>query len=299
MVIVNISGLWGGHQMRITRESILRLALAGVQRNLSYISESESQVSSGLRVRRPSDAPLDVSQALQIETRLKVADRYSRSGSLANTRMSAESAVLGSTADLLRQAREAATAVREGGQTAEAGAEAIRIIREQVIALANTRVGGQYILSGTKSDTPPFDANGLYKGSTTPMQAEIASELKVTINHTGDEVLSGVINDLDTLASAVNSGNNDAMDSAIATVRTSEANVSRSASEIGSWQKEIQDMSRRLASDTSQMSSEKDELLNADPTESLLKLQQARTNLDLAYASVSQILNTSLVKLLA
>lgn len=286
--------------MRISREAIIRSALEGLSVNLARFRRAQDEVSTGRRVLRSSDEPLAASQSLQIDSRIRLAERYLRAGAMVQTRLAAEDALLAGVSDLAAQAKAAGGNVGASSSPDDRSraAASIRTLREQVIAAANTRVGSEYLLSGTRGDRPAFSADGRYVGGTEPRNTEIAESIRIPANHLGSDVAAPTIDALDRLARAVESGTDADIDAALADLSAAQGGVQRARGELGSWLRQVEDMDVRLSRDAATLLDQREELLSADPTESLVRLNESRLALDRAYASVSKILESSLLKFL-
>jgi flagellar hook-associated protein 3 FlgL len=286
--------------MRISREAIIRSALDGLSVNLARFRRAQDEVSSGRKVLRSSDEPLATGTALQLDSRIRLAERYLRAGAMATTRMAAEGALLASTADLASQAQDLGGSV-DANSTADERANALatlRAIRQQVISAGNTRVGGEYILAGTRGDQPPFAADGRYVGGDRPREIELAESIRVPMNHLGSDALGPTLVALDRLTAAVEAGDAVGADAALKDLASARTQLQRAAGEVGSWQRQVEELDVRLTRDAATLVDQKEELLSADPTESLVRMNESRLALDRAYASVSKILESSLLKFL-
>lgn len=286
--------------MRISREAIIRSALDGLSVNLARFRRAQDEVSTGRKVIRSSDEPLATGTALQLDSRIRLADRYLKAGTMATTRMAAEDALLASVADLASQAQELGSSLDQNSTPDErANALAtLRAIRQQVVAAGNTKVGSEYILAGTRGDRPPFTADGRYIGGDQPRETEIAESIRVPMNHLGSDALAPTLDALDRLVAAVESDAGADVDAALLDLDAARTALQRSRGELGSWRKQIEEMDVRLTRDVVTLVDQREELLSADPTESLVRMNESRLALDRAYASVSKILESSLLKFL-
>ena len=61
-------------------------------------------------------------------------------------------------------------------------------MRNQVMAIANKRIGNRYLFGGFKSLTQPFTEDGQYKGDTGQVNLEVSKDFFVPINLNGKEV---------------------------------------------------------------------------------------------------------------
>ena len=77
----------------------------------------------------------------------------------------------------------------------EALARDLEATKAHIINIANTSVGGNFIFSGSKVGTQPFDMDGNYYGNDEELNALISSKNLVPFNITGDELFYGYDND--------------------------------------------------------------------------------------------------------
>lgn len=73
----------------------------------------------------------------------------------------------------------------------EALANDLQAIKEHMLSIANTSIGGQYIFSGTAVTTKPFDSNGNYYGNDSSLEALLGSNNLLGYNITGAELFGG------------------------------------------------------------------------------------------------------------
>lgn len=70
-------------------------------------------------------------------------------------------------------------------------AQDLRAIKDHIINLANTSIGGEYLFAGSKVDKMPFDSYGNYYGNDETLSMLIASKNEVPYNITGKELFFG------------------------------------------------------------------------------------------------------------
>lgn len=73
----------------------------------------------------------------------------------------------------------------------EALANDLQAIRDHMLSIANTSIGGQYIFSGTDVTTKPFDPSGKYHGNNAHLEALLGSNNLMPYNITGSELFFG------------------------------------------------------------------------------------------------------------
>ncbi|RDU67056.1 flagellar hook-associated protein FlgL [Helicobacter didelphidarum] len=77
----------------------------------------------------------------------------------------------------------------------EALARDLEATKAHIINIANTSIGGNFIFSGSKVGTQPFDMEGNYYGNDEELNALVSSQNLVPFNITGDELFYGYDND--------------------------------------------------------------------------------------------------------
>ncbi|WP_246598833.1 flagellar hook-associated protein FlgL [Methylogaea oryzae] len=127
----------------------------------SKLSETQMQLSTGKKYLSPSDNVAATSNALDISTSLSVTKQYEANAKSVVSRLSAEESVLGGSVDIMDRLKELAIQGQNGTLSAPdrtvLGEEALQLL-DSMVGLANT-VGpnGDYLFSGLKSQTLPFN----------------------------------------------------------------------------------------------------------------------------------------------
>ncbi|MFP6073060.1 flagellar hook-associated protein FlgL [Helicobacter pylori] len=68
-------------------------------------------------------------------------------------------------------------------------------LREHMINVANTSIGGEFLFGGSKVDRPPIDSNGKYHGNGEDLNALISSDNLVPYNISGQDLFLGADKD--------------------------------------------------------------------------------------------------------
>jgi flagellar hook-associated protein 3 FlgL len=286
--------------VRITQQSLFRNALAGLIGNLAALRQAGDRVASGSRIQRLSDDPEAVRTVMDLRSRLRNLDLYRGTAALADVRLSAEDAALGSVDQLLTQAKNLAATATDNPDPAmrDATLQEIRAIRDQVIDLGNTQVSGTYIFAGAGSQGPAFAGDGSYVGTATAPVMDLWGGSRVTMNHTGDEALSGAIDALDGLAESLSGGDSQAIQASVQDLDQAARGLRAVRAQTGSRMRSVEENMRAVARENTDLNNREQDLAGADPTEALLKMNEAKTALDRAYEAVSKVLNTNLLQFL-
>lgn len=73
----------------------------------------------------------------------------------------------------------------------QAIAQELRGLKNNILTLANTSIGGQFLFSGTETAQKPIDDNGLYQGNNKSLEAFLGSGVKQKYNITGSQLFLG------------------------------------------------------------------------------------------------------------
>ena len=119
----------------------------------------DRQISSGKQFETPGDAPERMGESLRINRNLAVTRRIIQNAHEGAARLALMESVIGQVGNLL--IRSKGLAIRMANDTMTAGdrriaSQEMRRVFEQIIALANTKSGEQFLLSGTNVTVAPF-----------------------------------------------------------------------------------------------------------------------------------------------
>ncbi|MHB1285038.1 MAG: flagellin N-terminal helical domain-containing protein [Leptospirales bacterium] len=119
----------------------------------------DRQVSSGKRFETPGDAPERMGEALRINRNLAVTHRIIENAREGSSRLQLMESILGQVGKLLIRAKGEAIRMANDTMTGgdrRIGAQEMMRTLEQIVSLANTKAGEQYLFSGTNVTKPPF-----------------------------------------------------------------------------------------------------------------------------------------------
>jgi len=156
--------------------SLLTSNLSSVQ---DRCSELMLQLSTQKRINRPSDDPAGMSSVMNYRDMLASMEQYGRNIDGCTTWLNMTESTLSSVNDILVKVQE--TAISQASATATAAtrqesAATLESLIDQVLSLANTKLGDSYIFSGTKTGTKPFEVDGSYEGNGEEMTLNIGKD---------------------------------------------------------------------------------------------------------------------------
>jgi flagellar hook-associated protein 3 FlgL len=146
--------------MRITTNQIIRNLQRQINDRYYDLSRLQEQTSTGKRLLKPSDQPLDVGNALKMRDSLAGLSQFKANMQDGLGFMSSTDTAMTSMNDLLQRMRELAV---EGSTDTITSDERVYINSEvqqlsrQLVAFINTQYKGDFIFNGTQTKIPPLE----------------------------------------------------------------------------------------------------------------------------------------------
>ena len=194
--------------MRITGGMMITTLLADLRRAQERLSTYQNQLASGKRVQRPSDDPVAVVDSLRLRARIAEVERMRQNAEEARDWLEMTDSALDRATQILQRARELAVRAASG-TLPDSSLEALRAevaeLRDHLMEVANTTLGGTYLFGGFATDRPPYVADPTsptgvrYQGITGNVEREVAPGVVMTVNVPGDQAFDGaftVLSDL-------------------------------------------------------------------------------------------------------
>jgi len=296
--------------MRISENMLIDSMRGGLAANREQLVDAQNTLASGKRLNRPSDDPAAAEQILRFRGQIASLAQYRRNIQKGSARMAVTDASLASVRGLLQDARNLAQE-QSGGtfddQTRAAALEAARHIYDQVMDMANSRYGDQYLFGGHRSDGPPAsrdDAyNATWSGDEGDVRIAIGANTSVSLNSGGRnpfrnadgtlvfDTLKNVIDGLaggDAAVVAAQVGTLDQAVERIKAVQGADATVAeRLAATDTQWQ-HLQNHYESLLADTE----------NADMNQAAVDLMTRQTAYEAALTATSRVVGQSLLDFL-
>ncbi len=172
---------------RVTNLMTSQTVLSNINADLNQLTTTTDELSSGLTINQPSDNPYGASLALQLNSAISSLGQYSTNvqdgTSWTNTADSSLSQINSVVQTVRELVVEAANGTETQSDDAGAATEVNQLI-DQVKQLANTQYAGNYIFSGTDTQTAPYQtgANDAYQGNGGTVSREIAPNTTVQVN---------------------------------------------------------------------------------------------------------------------
>jgi len=283
--------------MRITFNAV-RDGLAAIQNASQQYAQAQWEVSSGLRVRVPSDDPSSAQRAVNDSNDVSRMDAYTQAGNTASSRLSLMDSTLGDLVSNLTQALS--TAQGAHGNTAnqatlDSSAQTLLGIRDAIAGDINSSFNGTYLFSGSNSTMQPYVKTGgawTYQGNATAVTVDVDTNRTVTIGTSGQAILRGsdaadVLTTLDNLAAAVQAGDNTGIQNGIDALTRAFNRAVQAQTQVGLDESSISTIATSLSARKTAATSRLSEDQDANLVDAITKMNQAQVAYQSALGAVS------------
>jgi flagellar hook-associated protein 3 FlgL len=291
--------------------------LGGVQAKLSKVQE---QLSTGLQIVKPSDAPDKASLVTRLEAEIARTTSYQDTLKSVNVRLTAEETALKNTSDVMFRIKELSVQAANdtlGSLDRQSIALEISTLKDQILSLSNSQdSNGNYLFSGSKAGTPAFskDASGrvVYQGDHARMKVNVGDNRRMNLNIPGSDVFVRVVRDdgkggkvgvdffqsLDDLVTAIKSTDRTAIQRGIGELDTLQNGVSEGLGQVGADLTVIDFQNSLLDQVMLRLETTRSDVQDLDYTEAITRMNKDQLALEAAQSSFAKISQMNLFKFL-
>ena len=307
--------------MRITNNMLARNYTNNLNDNLTALTNYQSQLSSFKRITKLSDDPIGSLKSMKINNKLYKTEQYGNVVDSAQTILTDTESALFDLNDLLTNAYEKTV---EASNAYLSSDEKISIaayigqLRDEVVSLANSTSGDQYIFGGYNTQQKPLtvDAGGaiLYNGldlsddtsadliaqNDQALSYEIGMGLSMEVTMPGTKLLGmgdeNIYAELDGLYEALmNDASEDEISSYIASLQDAQSQVLALQAEVGGKISRLDLVANRYENDLLNFAEVKSEIEDIDVAEVTMQYETAMSVYKAALAIGSKIIMPTLV----
>ena len=282
----------------------------------SKLTQTQEQLSTGLQIVKPSDAPDKASLVTRLESELARQTSYQDTLKSVNVRLTAEETALKNTSDVMARIKELAVQAANdtvGAQDRQSIALEMGNLREQILSLANSQdSNGNYLFSGSRAGSPAFskDASGRiqYQGDQARMQVNVGDNRRMNMNMPGSDAFTRVVRDdgkgnkvgvdffqsLDDLVNAVKTSDHAAIQRGVTEVDTLQNGVSEGLGQIGADLTVVDLQTNVLDQVVLRLKTTRSDVEDLDYTEAITRMNKDQLALQAAQSSFSKISQLSL-----
>ncbi len=279
-----------------------RYIFESVKYNLGSISEELSKANeiatTGKRINSLSDDPVGLTQSLTIQSDLAGIEQMGRNIDYGNSWLSASESALTSVQNILSDTKALCVQMASGTMGADqrsAAAETVQNNLDEMVSLANTNVAGNYIFSGSKTDTIPFDQDGNYSGDSNAFTIKISKNSTIEIGSAGDAVFGMVFSTMADLKTALQGNDVGGIQGAIDAMDTHFDDITGKISDVGAKMNRME-IKDKIYQDFDFTNTERlSKIEDADIAEAIMNVKAAELTYQAALASSSKVMTLTLM----
>jgi len=167
--------------MRVTDSMGIAFVADSLFRQSEAMTKLQKQIVTEKRFLRPSDDPIAVGKAVDLNRSLRSLEQYRRNIEHGMFRLEYQETVLGQIQERVKEALNTAFNESAGGlDSRRLSADRMKLLREEVQGLANSRLGKDYLFAGHQIDTPPFAHRVEVSGAAEPLVFGLAGDASET-----------------------------------------------------------------------------------------------------------------------
>jgi flagellar hook-associated protein 3 FlgL len=293
--------------MRLTFAGTIRDTYEGIQAAAERMIAYQRQVSTGVRVQKPSDDPAAASAAVVEKASSASYQQYTQAGDSAQSRLTVADTLLSDIIDKLSSARTTIIGV-QGSETTdaqkEAGALQLASLRDAVLSDLNTSFQGTYMFGGASGTVRPYSQGNAgvvqaYAGSTQQVSVDVDRGRSVTVAFDGSAVAKGsdatdLFDAFERAIAAARAGDTDALTTASSDLQRAFDRATLVQSGVGTDLRAITDHQSQLADAGRASQARISKLEEADMAKAISGLSQSETAYQAALGAASRTTRNSL-----
>ena len=296
--------------MRVTNRLMADTVLNSLYKSTRRLLKLQETVSSQKRINRPSDDPIGTGKILDYRKILSSIDQYGTNITSGKTQIDLTETSLEAIDDFVLEARKIAVEQSSGTlETRAMAAQEIKNIYDQVLQLANTKLGSGHIFAGHQTDTAPFsrdsDYNATYHGDDGDIRIIVGDNMDIKINVTGEDALISGVNVFDALRDLINGLEDTDLEAGTAQIEAQVTPLSDALDQIKAVRAEAATTFTRLETTENQLAKFKlnvqdmiSGIEDVDMAQAIIELQIQETAYETSLATAARILQPTLMDFL-
>jgi flagellar hook-associated protein 3 FlgL len=291
--------------MRVTPGMLTQTLLHNLQGLQSRLNDLSDQLTSGRRVRKPSDDPAGAAIALDIRARQNRLEAQARGRGMATDWLQSTETNLNDIAQTLARVKELsvqASSTLLDQSSRNAIADELDQILDHLVQVGNARIGDRFLFAGLRTTTPPFTRTPgtttvTYGGTASGVSMRVDAGVVMTVGVPGSSLASvfsavgGLIDDLRTPGVVIGPARLQAVETAHDAVLALQA-------QVGAKTNRLEAMEQRAGQDAVALASHLSEIEDTDFTAALLDYQTRQTVYQAALVAGSKLIQPSLLDFL-
>ncbi len=295
---------------RVTQSLLTQRTLSNLNRQLREILVLQEQLSTGQRVNRPSDDPIDARRAVNLRSLITENEQYLSNIGDVTPFLSETATELQRVVDIIQRGRELTlqgASETNGQDQLDAIALEINQLLEDTVVAGNHQTNDRFIFGGTRTLSSPFEAarNGAgditavnYVGNGEAINVLISDGNQVTINEPGSSSFrddADIFQTFIAIRDNLRSGNQAALQGNLDQLDDAQDQVLLAEARVGATQNRLERVAGSTEDFNVQLQRVLSDKVDADLAETIVNLNAQQNALEAALNAAGRVLQPSLL----
>jgi len=292
--------------MRVSDLSLFNSLADSITETSSNLNIAQQQLATGKQVVEPSDGPAAFAEADLLQAAESATNNDGTLATNVQNQLSAASSALAQISSTITSAIASATEGSDGTINASQMATIAQTVQGQlaeVVQSANTNYAGVYLFGGDQTQAAPFSATGAYSGDSGSNSAVFSSGASIPVSFDGQSIVgnntSGAIGALNSLISALNSGNQSAVAATLPQLNTALQQVASVNASIGTAANNASMLSTNASSTATTLDSNINQVSGANIAQVAMNVQEDSAQVQALVSLASEIGKIPLIDILS
>jgi len=294
--------------MRITNKMTADLITKDLYRAQQLLLDAQVKVATGKRINKPSDDPIGMGKVLDYRKIISTIDQYNENIDHGKNQLEITSTIVEEIETLLNEAKNWAMQFGSGSDmSASSAIIEVKSLYDEIMDLANTKIGNNYIFGGHVTNSAPFsrDANydADYTGDNGDITVLVGDNVYVKTNANGEDLFavdgagggSDVFGALERLINALETNDSAAAFSEVANLESAVDQVQGISTETSIYYGRMKSSENFLIKYRSNIENMLNETENMDPAQAIVEMQLQEAAYITCLETASKIIQPSLV----
>jgi flagellar hook-associated protein 3 FlgL len=186
--------------LRVTDKIITNGVARNINSSMRRIDKRYDELSSGKKIRYPSDDPVRLISSLRLNDSINEARRYVDNSNAAMDWLNASDASLDEMNKTLLRLQTIAIAAANGDlpqSSFNAYADEVHQLRAHILQVANTQLGNRFLFAGQQTNRSAYDGNYNYMGDDNPVIMEVGPGIALEVSYPGSRIFANFFEVLD------------------------------------------------------------------------------------------------------
>lgn len=288
--------------MRVSESMLYDATNSSLANQMNTLQSLTEKISSSKQLNKPSDNPADVRSAVGLNDTLAQLNQFGRNIDNATSTLSAMDTTLSSAGNLIQRANE--LAIQGANSTLSANdlkniAAEVAQLTEAMAQAANAKVGDNYIFSGFRTNTEPYQVTGpgqvgAYQGDHGVLVARVGPASTMQISLAGDAVFEPAITALTQLQADLNSGQ-PVQQTTIQKISDALQSLTSAQATVGARENRLTDAKTTQQDLVTSNQALLSQLEDVNMPSAITALTQAQTTYQASLAVTAKVMQTSLI----